>query len=159
MLRIVFALIAIVVGVEVVSWITTPALEEQEHITQLVDKYRQIQELDEVLYSPALAEIVRERTACSSLRLSLTDLEQCRQEYYGRVFLFAHSTIDSAPDRVETLRCITDCPSVQALCRGTQTNGHDTCQEKEIYCLDFCLDRYWRGAFSSSTVFDWRVRD
>ena len=103
-----------------------------------------------------LAEIINERLACYSKNLMAPErVRECRKNYVRQILELCRQRIQSAPRLGEAILGFQYCPISHAVCKGDNIDDEDVdCILAEIKCIEYWLDRYWRGGgFSRDIMF------
>jgi len=105
--------------------------------------YAAVKETELSEHSEALLEIIEKRMRCYSEEESLKRrLSECKKEYQLDIINYVKEKINSSPDFGKFIHCVETCPAVSAICKGERT---EDCSELEVQCIEFCLDKFWRG--------------
>ncbi|MBW2185758.1 MAG: hypothetical protein JRG71_04910 [Deltaproteobacteria bacterium] len=113
----------------------------------LADLYREVEQIKVPNENRGyLSEIIENRLSCSadskSYRERMTD---CNPKYKADLVLFAREHIRSNPLLGSFVVNSELCPVMYNICRGTGDNSKEKCIELEGQCIEFMLDKYWRG--------------
>ncbi len=99
-----------------------------------------------------IAKIIEERIACyNETPIASMRTSECRKAYNLKLLTLLHQKINAKPMLGESVLCFQYCPIFHALCRGNDLGGDpENCVLQEARCIEYCLDKYWRG-----TSFSW----
>jgi len=90
--------------------------------------------------------LIEERKDCFAAQISYENRSAtCKRGYVNRIVLLARRKIQSAPMRGLFIRCVRVCPIAGSLCSGEEGTQEKDCIETEARCIEYCLDKYWRG--------------
>ena len=73
-------------------------------------------------------------------------IQICNNRYIKRIVYLARKGIRSRPDLGEFVLNVDMCPILYNLCMGQTENDKDRCILFERQCIDYTLDRFWRGS-------------
>jgi len=90
--------------------------------------------------------IIKERKACFASQISYgARTATCKRRYVNRIVQLARKEIQSAPMRGLFIRSVRECPISGNLCNGEEGTQEQECIETEARCIEYYLDKYWRG--------------
>jgi len=99
----------------------------------------------------AFEKIIQERLQCYEENWFYADrVEMCRSTYMTDLVQEARKTIKSMPDMGNFLVKVRNCPIVYSICKGEREGDSKGCVQVERQCIDYVLDRYWRGTLPDS---------
>lgn len=91
-------------------------------------------------------KIIRKRTICYDQ--ATTPLERklpCNISYVDSIIRIARENLKSVPQLGLFIRHVQYCPIVYSMCVGEHMDA-ETCVNIERQCIDYTLDKYWRGS-------------
>lgn len=90
--------------------------------------------------------IIKERLVCYDQAESFMQRDnECYTRYATEIVAFSLANIRSNPLLGHFLSRVKVCPVAYSICRGTDQLSIDKCIDVEQQCLDYMLDKYWRG--------------
>lgn len=116
---------------------------------QLIAMYHEVKEAPLTRTSEACTPIIEQRLQCfGHAKLKGTELKYCTQEYAFAIMEQAKETHSSLPNKAPFLQCVKLCPIMHNMCMGDNTELlHNTCIDTERRCVEYCLNKHWRGFY------------
>ncbi|MCP4021584.1 MAG: hypothetical protein GY729_07065 [Desulfobacteraceae bacterium] len=119
----------------------------KKNVELILERYEEVKQTDlsNELHAK-IFDIVQTRRDCFASQVTYDARNNtCRKEYTLSIFQLARENIKSAPMLGLFIRCIRECPIAGSLCTGEEGTNEDQCIDMEARCIEFCLDKYWRG--------------
>lgn len=102
------------------------------------------------------SNVVEKRLKCYARDSDyLYRIQECNYHYVDRIIQQARGNIDSIPSVGHFARNVRACPVVYSICMGESNGDSKQCISMELRCIDYNLDRYWRGVNAE----DWSLID
>lgn len=116
---------------------------------KLYEKVRQVPGSTD--YRPKIKRIIRNRLDCYAASGSLRErISECMPRYTSDLVTFSRGHIRSSPLLGLFISESEACPVVYSICRGSENLTPEQCEALEEQCVEFMLDRYWRGSSTMS---------
>ncbi len=120
----------------------------EKAINASLEKYEKVKKTD--LSSdlhPTLVKIISHRKECFATQATYSARSKtCKRIYTNEIVQMARHNVKSAPMRGLFIRCVRTCPIAGSLCSGEEGTNKVECVNTEARCIEYCLDKYWRGA-------------
>jgi len=114
---------------------------------QLYEKVRQVPASDD--YRLEITRIIRRRLDCYANSATLHErISECMPPYTNDLVTFSRDHIHSSPLLGLFVNESEACPMVDSIWRGTENLSEEECVVLEEQCIEFMLDKYWRGSGS-----------
>ena len=118
--------------------------KHQTRIEYIEEAYSEIKETHLLYIDDAWVDIINKRLQCFDSEYSVENrTKYCRRNYLKRILITARGKIKAAPLLGDFLVCLYMCPISHSMCKGNDEN--DDCVVREVQCIEYCLDNYWRG--------------
>lgn len=96
---------------------------------------------------PQLNRIIDNRLACYAEASDLQErISECIPIYTTALVAFARDNVHSNPLLGRFISESEACPVMYSICRGAENLSEEQCKAREAQCIEYMLDKYWRGS-------------
>jgi len=118
---------------------------ESSQVKRVLEKYEAVSKTQLTANSFRYRNIIEYRADCFQTDGSLSkDHLPCMEIYILTLLRMSEKDRTAVPNKSGFIRCVRDCPIMFNMCRGN-TRDDGQCVVFEERCIEYCLDKEWRG--------------